>query len=590
MIALTVLGQAGMAMPAMAEETKQTQDVSQRDSSVIDTSKKGKLTINKEVKNSGADKTATGVVEGAQFTVLKVADLITRTDAGEGKNALGIGYRLNSSGEKLGFGKSGDVLSPKQVQDLADAVAGTDSEITMTDQVGGMVLDEDKMKAKEKVQLRTNDKGKAVFDGLGLGLYIVAETNIDSAKVYGSKGDLMSYTALDQPAAPFLVSLPNTADDGASWQYDITATPKDSSVSIHKKIISDRKKEDQLVDTNDYQIGQTIPQVIYSDVPVNLLGAKNKSYVISDTMSEGLTFDHVTKVAVGDRVSDPQEKSAFDDFTVLTEGTDYTVTSTSDHTFKVELSDDELAELDKRTSEGQVVVFFDSVLNKKAFVGTDKTSDGHGNENTPRLDFSHTGSGDRQVEGNTPEVYTYELDITKKGPQDPSGVTFDVKQGSNPVQFIGDENGVYHVYNAKNDQADAVTTSISPDANGKLRIYGLDSKTYTFTEQSTVKGYSLLKSSFKVDFQAKDPTDQTAPEAGKLDGKLESALLQSTGAKDVQLEGKDDGKVKLSIQNHKAITLHTGGEGDITIYLFAAGAAAAAAAAGTAAVRAKRRG
>lgn len=149
---------------------------------------------------------------------------------------------------------------------------------------------------------------------------------------------------LETPCAPFMVSLPttNTADTannttaagdqygekGTVWQYTVDVYPKNQTTAIYKRIVDPDEKDgyETLRTSEDYQIGDLIEQVIWADAPVlqkNFLfdasdegfgqgldgdltdrfdleesANKHVGYVISDNMTEGLTFDKITKVAI----------------------------------------------------------------------------------------------------------------------------------------------------------------------------------------------------------------------------------------------------------------------------------------------------
>ena len=336
--------------------------------------------------------------------------------------------------------------------------------------------------------------------------------NVETTPDYG-KDD--SYTdaedgtqnpyVIDTPSSPFLVSLPQTniadlSKDGTTykagtvWQYDLNVYPKNNMTSITKKVVED--DGDTLTERQDYHIGQNIHQVIYADSPVTMYtkdqndARRNKEYKISDTMSKGLTFQRVTRVALRGRVANPTKLSQFDakamdgenyskygtdielvpgkDYKIiytLNNGTKkteknyyadvagtvpgYTVGEAPDidpaakddqtknkagtlathvnaasdgavangdeyvQSFTVELTDAGLAKLDHQKVDSQVIVEFDTVLNKNAVIGS---ADGKTfNTNRPTLTWRNQNSLERRVEGNPVHVFTYELDLTKSG-------------------------------------------------------------------------------------------------------------------------------------------------------------------------------
>lgn len=125
---------------------------------------------------------------------------------------------------------------------------------------------------------------------------------------------------LESPAAPFLVSLPttnmtdtvpngydgnevaagdNAGEAGTVWQYTVDVYPKNQSTAIYKRIVDPDEIEngETLRTSEDYQIGDTIQEMIWADAPVlqanqlNPDAGKNKheAYVIVNRMSDGLT-------------------------------------------------------------------------------------------------------------------------------------------------------------------------------------------------------------------------------------------------------------------------------------------------------------
>ena len=76
-----------------------------------------------------------------------------------------------------------------------------------------------------KTEVKTGADGTATFTGLDLGFYVVIETSTPDK--------------VTTPADPFLVSIPMTTVDGASWLYDVHVYPKNKttygSVTLEKK-------------------------------------------------------------------------------------------------------------------------------------------------------------------------------------------------------------------------------------------------------------------------------------------------------------------------------------------------------------------
>lgn len=161
-------------------------------------------------------------------------------------------------------------------------------------------------------------------------------TNVNPEAI-GSTG-----TVIESLATPFLVAIPSTniaavtdADGtvhqaGTVWVYDQSVFPKDQTASIHKKTVDpDENGTRYLRDYEDYQIGDTLEQVIWADAPalqnafsnagddsVNTTETvqhkkRHEKYVISDTMAAGLSLSKITKVLVINKYDSPTKVSDF---------------------------------------------------------------------------------------------------------------------------------------------------------------------------------------------------------------------------------------------------------------------------------------
>ena len=127
------------------------------------------------------------------------------------------------------------------------------------------------------------------------------------------------------------------------------------------------------------------------------------------------------------------------------------------------------------------------------------------------------------------------------------------------VKFVKEGDGVYHVYDEKHgDRETDALTNITPGTTGKMNIKGLDSDRYTFKEIQTEAGKSLLKTTFDVTFSAKGRNN--------LQGEA-TATITTPDTKTPQTLTCEKGIAKLTVNNYKAVTLRTGGEGRTMIYL-----------------------
>ena len=470
-------------------------------------------------------------------------------------------------------------------------------------------------------------------------------------------GDGSEYADIVSPSSPFLVQIPinnvvemtsngKTYEAGEGWLYDVVAYPKNGSMTIHKDIIvnydGDEKDNDGLDtsdtetlcdfaqtnyansnengeyepgyddDTNidgdkttflthqiDVSMGDTVRQVISSDVPA-LIGEKlNKTYKIADRMTKGLSFKQIDKVSLGTGVWNDENN------TVLTENVDYTVNvEDSKFIFTVELTAEGLAKLDAIDSASYLYIEFDSTLNKDAMIGTDTyeyyTDVGDvvdaTNQNTAMLTYATDRTGEHDYYSNTCKVYTYELDLVKYiknigEDQDYSNVAFTItgstSKGTEDLKFVQEDAGVYHIYDGTYDlEGDAVET-VYASSTGSLSIKGVDARDYVITEVGTVEGHQLLSAPINVRLEGHKQVDGYSRyyENGVLDHvyswtgeeplKLAKYDLAQNADSDVAIP-LQSGRVKLTIYNSTYYMMRTGGLGNCWYYIVGGGVLALA--------------
>ena len=171
----------------------------------------------------------------------------------------------------------------------------------------------------------------------------------------------------------YLVKDKNGSVDTANGAYsrfmlqvvgDATATVKSEVPSGDKKVYID---DVTTGDANNASIGSHVSYQITSKVP-NHVGYNYYYFIMNDTLSEGLTFDGASSVAV--KIGD----------TVLVQGTDYYVYTENvvPKTFRLAFAD-----IMKYEVGADIVVTYSATVNDKAVVGTT------GNPNTWNLQYSN---------------------------------------------------------------------------------------------------------------------------------------------------------------------------------------------------------
>lgn len=210
------------AMPAMAATDTTKVDNPQKTTSVIDTTKKGSITIYKYLHaEDGQTATPTGEKQdtpnnnsplpGAGFTIYKVKDEAWLETYYNGKKQTSDDYKMPVIDDFFAKDETTGKVISYEAKDLLESVTGH--------KVGDEIF--------------TTEDGSAQFTGLELGLYLVVETTPPQAVV--------------QAVTPFLISIPMTrvkTDNGDAnqlkeWLYDVVVYPKNST--SRGEVIIDKK-------------------------------------------------------------------------------------------------------------------------------------------------------------------------------------------------------------------------------------------------------------------------------------------------------------------------------------------------------------
>lgn len=231
---------------------------------------------------------------------------------------------------------------------------------------------------------------------------------------------------------------------------------KNEAPTIDKKIEGSKS-------TNDAAIGDVVNYTVTIHAKKGATG-----YVLTDTMTKGLTFNKDVKVTVGSND--------------LTLNNEYAVTAPADGaTFKVTFAESYLNTID---SDTDIVVSYTATVNKDAEIGTT------GNTNTAQLKYGN----DATVQSTT-KTYSYEFDLVKTDSSNKllTGAKFklyDSATGTNPVELIKDAaTGNYRVAEKNEDGA---VKEIEIDSFKAVTISGLNKKTYYLEETLAPGGYNKL--------------------------------------------------------------------------------------------------
>lgn len=307
--------------------------------------------------------------------------------------------------------------------------------------------------------------------------------------------------------------------NGSSLQIN----EKNEAPTIDKKIDSNKE-------TNDAAIGDVVNYTVTIHAKKGATG-----YVLTDTMTKGLTFNNDVKVTVGSNE--------------LTPTRDYTVATPVDGaTFKVTFTENYLNTIDGDT---EIVVSYTATVNKNAEIGTTT-----GNTNTAQLKYGNKSTVDSKT-----TTYSYKFDLVKTDNSKKllTGAKFklyDSVAGTTPVKLIKDATtGNYRV--AETGETGAIE-EIEINSYNAVTISGLNKKTYYLEETLAPAGYNKL-------------TERQPVELSK-EGFNVDATINNSGS-----EGAEWTSGGVRVINNTGATLpSTGGMGTTLFYVLGGGLMVAA--------------
>lgn len=298
---------------------------------------------------------------------------------------------------------------------------------------------------------------------------------------------------------------------GALCSLDTTAKEveiqeKNGVPSVEKKVQEDSKIDatDEYGESNTADIGQTVNfQTTITAQP----GAQN--YVLHDKMSEGLTFDKIDSVKVGD--------------TPLAVNTDYVTESESTGdgcTFHITFTPTYCESIKTETN---IVVSYSAILNDKAKIKTDE------NKNETWLKYGD----DKESNKDFTITKTFEIPVFKyTGTDKPlAGAKFTLKKegSSDAISLISiatpsEKQGDFYRVAVTGETGNSTVTTGN---TGKFTIQGLDAGTYYLTETQQPAGYNKLKDPIKIKI---DEAGVIKVVTDKEDEVTEVKVLNKTGS------------------------------------------------------------
>ncbi|WP_405357907.1 SpaA isopeptide-forming pilin-related protein [Ruminococcus sp.] len=247
---------------------------------------------------------------------------------------------------------------------------------------------------------------------------------------------------------------------------DISGKIEDGTVNVKKEIVD--------YDISNAQTTAMVGEEVTFKLTASITGTKDeylKSYVIHDSMSDGLDYVKVDSVYVDE---------------IKLNAADYTVTATDKTDIRIALSEDYLDAAKAGTNDfyasSNVIVNIVGKLNANAVKGRttddDKTAYANtvANYNKDSLEYTNKYNDTSTTEGNTVHVYTFDVDIYKVDATNDAkldGATFTLTKGSYTFE--------------------ATTAN-----GGKATFAGLEKGTYTLKEKVAPNGYNLNTTEYTV--------------------------------------------------------------------------------------------
>ena len=248
---------------------------------------------------------------------------------------------------------------------------------------------------------------------------------------------------------------------------DISGKIEDGTVNVSKEIVgSDMNSTSQTT--------AMVGEEVTFKLTASITGTKDeylKSYVIHDSMSDGLDYVKVDSVYVDE---------------IKLNAADYTVTADNKTDIRIALSEDYLNDAKAGTNNfydsANVIVNIVGKLNANAVKGR-TTGDADtayantvANYNKDSLEYTNKYNDTSTTEGNTVHVYTFDVDIYKVDATNDAkldGATFTLTKGSYTFE--------------------ATTAN-----GGKATFAGLEKGTYTLKEKVAPNGYNLNTTEYTV--------------------------------------------------------------------------------------------
>ena len=316
----------------------------------------------------------------------------------------------------------------------------------------------------------------------------------------GSLGTGTAFTQVGDTVKASDLTLGYYFVSGTSGAVCELATAKDIQIRDKNEVPQIEKTVND--DDGTVEIGQKLTYTITGKVP-STKGYTEFTYQVTDTMTEGLTFNEDVKVTIG--------------------GTDVTAAATITNN-----EDGFVASVNMMKYQDQidkpVVITYTATVNEKAIVNDKET-------NTAVLKYSNNPADKDSYDESTVtvDVFSFNIVINKYA----TGNENTKLEGAKFV--LKNNEGKYYKYDAATKAvtwvaAKADATEVSTDANGAARFDGLQAGTYNLEETAAPAGYNqLIKDITIVLKEDGSATIDDAASTPEADRSLTAGVANSTG-------------------------------------------------------------
>lgn len=367
---------------------------------------------------------------------------------------------------------------------------------------------------------------------------------------------------------------------------DKEVAPKSATPGLEKKVQENTSYQQNggygtgYNDTADYSIGDMVPFKLIGTIPDTSAYSNGYQYTISDTLSTSLDLPSTSDVKVYLTTGkDSDLSSASTTYSTGMAALDVTssflvtpATSTAGVktlTIRPNIGGNndaaganDLTKVPNVDKFKYVVVTYSAKLNSSAVLGQQAIagnlgeSGSRGNVNKARLYYSNNPSfPDADHQGETPEdyviVFTYGTDVTKVSASDTStklqNVTFKLVKGTYSAAE-GATNNYAQVEDGKltgwTTSANAANTTLTTDANGNIKVDGLDAGTYNLVEiNNPNSGYNTPSEPWVITITANTSNGQGGEGAVTELVSLSGTVTNGSFTNNVAFHNQDKGLV-----------------------------------------------